>query len=207
MAAEPLGRLAEALEAAAVELAKLGHRWALVGGLAVSARSEPRFTRDIDIAVAVSGDDESEAVVNSLLGRGYRLLASLEQEQSGRLAAVRLQCPGQSETGIVIDLLFASSGIEPELVNAADEIEVFRNLSWPVARLGHLLAIKVLSRSESRPQDSADIVSLLAQSDEAALQLAREAARLIDARGYGRGRSIEDDLDQLIETHVGDAAS
>lgn len=36
---------------------------ALVGGLAVSVRTEPRFTRDIDLAVSVSGDDQSEALV------------------------------------------------------------------------------------------------------------------------------------------------
>ena len=35
-------------------------RLALVGGLAVSARAEPRFTRDVDLAVAVVSDDEAE---------------------------------------------------------------------------------------------------------------------------------------------------
>ncbi len=64
-------------------------------------------------------------VVNALLGKGYRLLASLEQEQTGRLATVRPQCPGEDETGIVIDLLFASSEIEPELVDAADDVGFF----------------------------------------------------------------------------------
>jgi hypothetical protein len=32
---------------------------AMVGGLAVSARAEPRFTRDLDFAVAVANDDEA----------------------------------------------------------------------------------------------------------------------------------------------------
>ena len=34
---------------------------ALIGGLAVSARTEPRFTRDADLAVAVTSDAEAEA--------------------------------------------------------------------------------------------------------------------------------------------------
>ncbi len=37
-------------------LAGLGYSAALVGGLAVSARSRERFTRDIDFAVAVASD-------------------------------------------------------------------------------------------------------------------------------------------------------
>jgi hypothetical protein len=36
---------------------------ALVGGLAVSARTEPRFTRDLDFAVAFASDAEAEQYV------------------------------------------------------------------------------------------------------------------------------------------------
>lgn len=36
--------------------------WALVGGLAISARIEPRFTRDLDIAIAVENDARAEEV-------------------------------------------------------------------------------------------------------------------------------------------------
>ena len=42
----------------AMKVLRLG--WALVGGLAVSARTEPRFTRDIDIVVAVEDDTRAE---------------------------------------------------------------------------------------------------------------------------------------------------
>ncbi len=52
--AEP--RLAEAFVRLQGDLKAIGASWALVGGLAVSARAEPRTTRDIDVAVAV-GDD------------------------------------------------------------------------------------------------------------------------------------------------------
>lgn len=38
--------------------------WALVGGLAVSVRTEPRFTRDLDLAVAVSNDREAESILS-----------------------------------------------------------------------------------------------------------------------------------------------
>lgn len=48
---------------AARDLESLDVRYALVGGLGVSARGEPRYTRDVDLAIAVSRDDEAEALV------------------------------------------------------------------------------------------------------------------------------------------------
>lgn len=65
--------LNETLRQAAADLNRLGLHWALVGGFAVSARAEPRFTRDIDIAVAVANDGAAEHVVRSLIGSGYTL--------------------------------------------------------------------------------------------------------------------------------------
>ena len=40
-------------------------RFALVGGLAVGVRGEPRMTRDVDLAVAVADDAGAEDVVNA----------------------------------------------------------------------------------------------------------------------------------------------
>ena len=57
--------------------------WALVGGFAVSARAEPRFTRDVDVAVAVIDDRAAEQNVHDLVAGGYRLLASVEQDAVG----------------------------------------------------------------------------------------------------------------------------
>ena len=193
-----MNRLEAALRGIATELDRRRRSWALVGGLAVSARAEPRFTRDIDLALAVADDADAEALVHALVARGYQVTASLEQESVGRLATVRLEAPGESPEGVVVDLLFASSGIEPELVRAADVLEVFAGLSIRVARGGHLLALKVLSKSPSRPQDAVDIAALLHQADAADLQDAREMCDLIVRRGYGRGR----DLPRLFEEEL-----
>lgn len=43
-----------AIERASRDLATLERGWALVGGLAVSVRTEPRFTRDVDLAKLAS---------------------------------------------------------------------------------------------------------------------------------------------------------
>lgn len=45
----------------------VGAAYALVGGFAVLVRCDPRFTRDIDLVVAVTGDEEAEAVVRTLV--------------------------------------------------------------------------------------------------------------------------------------------
>ncbi len=99
----------------------------------------------------------------------------------------------------VIDLLFASSGIEPELVDAAERLELLSNLTIPVARTGHLIALKVLSRDDvARPQDIVDLRALLRSASRADLARAREAVALIVARGYHRGRDLVSELTTLV---------
>lgn len=73
-----MNRLHSALGQIAQLLTDLERKWALVGGLAVSARAEPRFTRDIDLAVLVDGDDDAENLVHALTLRGSTLLATVE---------------------------------------------------------------------------------------------------------------------------------
>ena len=188
--------LEEALRRLVDDLRSLEADFALVGGLAISMRAEPRLTRDVDVAVSVPDDDAAEAVVSSLASVGYEPGALVEHELSGRLAAVRLAHRERPE--IVVDLLFASSGIEPEIVAAADELEALPGLVIPVAQIGHLIATKLLARDDRRrPMDADDLRSLaeVAQGDD--WETAREAVELIAARGYDRGRDIGAALSQL----------
>jgi predicted nucleotidyltransferase len=180
------------------DLRELDVAHALVGGLAVSARTEPRFTRDADFAVAVRSDTEAENLILRLQGRGYRVEAIVEQDATGRLATVRL-APELPPHAPVIDLLFASSGIEPEVVSAAEPLELLTGLVVPVARPGHLIALKVLSRDDrERPQDVMDLRALLLTASEADLDLARNALEMIAARGFHRGRDLLAHLDLLL---------
>jgi len=135
--------LEAALRQIDIDLTEAHVSFALVGGLAVSARTEPRFTRDADIAVAVASDAEAEALIRNLRARGYGIGALVEQEVAGRLATVRLtRSPAPFDP--VVDLLFASSGIEPEVVAEADAIELLPKLRICVATTGHLIGLKVL---------------------------------------------------------------
>lgn len=54
--------------------------FALVGGLAVSVRCEPRFACDLDLAVAVASDLEAEALAREWIRGGYRILAQMLAE-------------------------------------------------------------------------------------------------------------------------------
>lgn len=180
------------------DLDSLGRAFAVVGGLAVSARAEPRFTRDIDFAVSVSNDEAAVQLVRELRSRGYALLAVVEQESTGRLATVRLSPTWQAAAGVVIDLLFASSGIEVEVVGAAEKVDIFPDLCLPVAQLGHLLALKLLSRASERPQDDVDIAALLQAADPQDVAMARAALVTITARGYHRNRDLVGQADQLL---------
>ena len=168
----------------------LGQSWALIGGLAVSARTEPRFTRDVDFAVSLPGDREAETLIRDIQAHGYQVATVVEQEATGRLATARLQAVGEDH-GTVLDLLFASSGIESEIVTNATPVEVFPGLQLPVATVADLLALKILARDDSRrPQDAMDIRALLSESTPADLEATRAALSLIRERGYHRGRDL-----------------
>ena len=152
-----LGSLLEDLE-------DLGHPACLVGGLAVSIRTEPRFTQDIDLALAIADDSQVEQLVFSLQQRGYALVALVEQKAMDRIATLRLTRAHDRET--IADLLVASSGIEAEIVEAGEALEVFPGQLVRVAPVSHLLAMKVLSRDdETRPQDIGDLRALLSEAE------------------------------------------
>ena len=88
-------QLEAALAAVIEDLRSLDRQFALVGGLAVSLHAEVRFTRDVDIVVAVNNDEDAESLVHDLGTRGYRVVATVEQKAVSRLATARLlSCQG-----------------------------------------------------------------------------------------------------------------
>jgi hypothetical protein len=165
---------------------------AVVGGIAVSARTEPRFTRDLDFAVAIADDDEATSYVFRLRQIGYEIVTALQQTTQQRLSTIRLRRRGR---GPLVDLLFAASGIEVEVVRAAEPIEVGAGLVADVARVGHLIAMKLVSRDdERRPQDRGDLAALAKVADPTEWARAEEAVRLIEERGFARKRDLKSAL-------------
>ncbi len=171
-----------------------GVPFALVGGLAVSIRSEVRFTRDVDLAVAVSSDAAMEVLVRGLAVVGYRSVAIVEHEVRKRLATARLESP----SGVLVDLLAASCGIESEVVARAGRVAIEGAGEIPVARAEELVAMKVLSMTERRLQDRLDAINLLLTNPSLQLEDVREMLALITTRGYDRGQDLARKLDALI---------
>ena len=102
---------------------------------------------------------------------------------------------------MVVDLLFASSGIEREIVTAAISLDIGAAAVVKVARVGHLVALKLLAQDPvKRPQDALDLHGLREVLDEEETQLAKEACALIVERGYGRRRDLSAHLASYIAT-------
>jgi hypothetical protein len=189
---EPAPELA--LAAICSELVRLGRRFALVGGLAVSVRAEVRFTRDVDIVVLVADDAEAESLTYELRSAGYSAVASVEHATQHRLSTVRLMSP----SGVKVDLLFASSGIEAEIVERATPIEFGSAGPVPVANAEELLAMKVLSMTDTRLQDRIDAQRLLQFTPELDVARVCEHLALITARGYAREQDLEAKLELVL---------
>jgi predicted nucleotidyltransferase len=187
--------LGEHLRVAISDLYSIGAHIALVGGLAVSARAEPRMTRDADLALSVTDDADAERLVLLMEGLGYSVLAAVEQEAVGRLSTVRLM---QQGSATITDLLFASTGIEPEVVLNATAVEILPGLVIPVATVGYLIAMKLLARDDrNRPADADDLRALRIVATDRDWEEARSAVTLIQHRGYSRERDLTIALDTL----------
>jgi hypothetical protein len=86
------------------------------------------------------------------------IATALEQTTQQRLSTIRLRHRGR---GPLVDLLFAASSIEVEVVQASEPIELMYGLVANVAQVGHLIAMKLVSRDDKvRPQDRGDLAAL-----------------------------------------------
>jgi Nucleotidyl transferase AbiEii toxin, Type IV TA system len=185
-----------------VDLRQLNLRWALIGGLAVSLRAEPRTTQDLDVSVAVEGDREADSVVLNLRSLGYGLLPDgvFKRQDRDRIALVRLVANTDATRGVIVDLMFAASGIEQEVVANAELLETPLGIAVPVATTAHLLALKALA---GRAKDVTDFASLMRVASERDIQQAREALDLISRRGYDGGKDLQSEFERLLELAPG----
>jgi Nucleotidyl transferase AbiEii toxin, Type IV TA system len=183
-----------ALEDITRHLRRLKRPFALVGGLAVSQRAEPRFTRDVDLAIVAARDADVEWLVQELRLVGYAPVTVVEHIDRKRLSTVRLA----SRSGIVVDLIAATSGIEDDVVARATPVVVGDLGELPVARAEELLAMKVLSMSDRRPQDRIDAVSLVLVNEALDLDDVRANLATITARGFNRDQDLLAKLEALL---------
>ena len=93
--------------------------------------------------------------------------------------------------------VFAASGIESEIVAAAEEIEISEGLTAPVAQVGHLIAMKLVSVDRRRPNDREDLAKLASIATATEWTRAADSVALMEVRGFARGRDLRNALHLL----------
>jgi len=194
-----LSALLAELRRIAEDLNQLNLRWALVGGLAYSVHAEPRTARDVDVALAVSGNEEMDLIADALIKKGYWDKQILFAASPVRRMGGRIMVPSQRPYAIPLNLLSSSSGIEHEVVEHATALEILPNLTVPVASRGYLLAMKVLSQNHpDRLHDKTDLNALILNSDPQDVKTARKALELITSRGFNHDRNLLTELEGFL---------
>lgn len=124
-------KVLDAMRKASDELARLGVRHVLVGGLAVGAHGYPRATKDVDFLV---GDEAFE-------------------HHEGGIVTMKPGIPIQI-SGVLVDLLSAQPG-----EGAMEAVPIARTgADVPVAPIEALIYLKLKS---PRMKDAADVIELL----------------------------------------------
>ena len=181
-----------ALAAALRELADAGLPFALVGGLAMGVRADPRVTRDIDFALPASDDDQAEAQVFALQQRGF-IVDSVFVRKGGRISTVRTR--HRSAPEILIDFLLSNALIEDVIVAEATSATIARDIRCPVAQPWHLLAMKVYA---NRKKDQPDLHELIERADRRTLARTKAALEMMRARGVAPARDLIAELGRHV---------
>jgi predicted nucleotidyltransferase len=130
-----------------------GIAYALIGGLAVSVRGQPRMTADVDLVIAAD-IERALALVASLPQSRFRPLFQDVEEVVTRAFLLPLR---HRSTNVKVDVAVGLSGFEQQAVARAEPIELAGS-QVKVATAEDLLIMKLLA---GRPQDEQDIRGLL----------------------------------------------
>ncbi len=126
--------------------------FAVIGGLAVGVRGEPRFTADVDVVVGLNLDD-ALLLVDRLSGSPFQPLFPevAEVVRTSFLLPLR-----HLATSVRVDVAIGLSGFERQLLARADEITL-SGFTAPIATSEDLILMKLLA---SRPRDIEDAEKL-----------------------------------------------
>jgi predicted nucleotidyltransferase len=185
-------RIADDLNAA-------GTRWCLVGGLGASIYAEPRTTKDIDVVVAIDSEQAMDQLKGFLASKGYSSPSILMHTQPTRRMGWRVLLASPRCGDVPLDILSNACGIEHQITQHAVKLEVLPGVWLPVAALGHLIAMKVLSQHDvSRLQDRVDLMALLRVAQPQDIEFAKVALLEIAQAGYSSGRNLVEELEKTI---------
>ena len=144
-------------------------RFIIVGGVAVSFLSRPRFTQDID-ALAILPEEQWEGAIATAVSYGIipRNDDVLRFARQTRVFLLR-----HSQSAIDIDLIIAGLAFEQSAVDHAD-VHSVAGVDIRLPRVEDLLVMKAVAH---RPQDMRDIDGLLAVHPEVNIGTVRRWVR------------------------------
>lgn len=129
--------------------------FALVGGIAVAVRGNPRFTADIDI-VAAADVEHAIGFLEQLAATSFEPLFPEVEEIIRTAFIVPLR---HRVTGVGVDMALGLTGFERDLIARAEKVR-FGRTSLPVARAEDLLLLKLTA---GRPRDADDARGIVAR--------------------------------------------
>ena len=133
-------------------LAALGHRHALIGGLAVQFWGRPRFTRDVDMTVLVEPGQERKLAEALLKHFDPRFPDAVDFALAHRVLLLR------SQDSCDLDISFGLPGYESQVMDRAVPLELGEGRCLPVISAEDLLIHKFLA---ARPRDLEDARAVL----------------------------------------------
>ena len=136
-----------------------GIEFALIGGLAVSLRGQPRMTVDVDL-VMLSDVERALELVREIDSTPFAPLFPGVEEVVARSSILPLR---HRTTGIRVDVAIGMSGFERQAVRRAAPVSIGA-VRVPVVATEDLLVMKALA---GRPQDEEDIRGLIAVQRDA----------------------------------------
>jgi predicted nucleotidyltransferase len=135
-------------------LAERSIAYAIIGGVAVSLRSTPRYTEDVDAVLWVREEAWSELIEHF---RAHGLTAKAADPIAFALFNRLLLL--QDADGVSVDLSFGALPFEEELIRNAESIELADGLTAAIATAEFLVVMKAIAW---RPKDIQDIREIVA---------------------------------------------
>ena len=122
--------------------------FAVIGGIAVGLRGEPRFTADVDLVIGADVD-RALSFLRAVEGSSFVPLFADVSEVVASAFIIPLR---HRKTGIKVDLAIGLTGFERQLLERAENLPL-GGVQLPVATAEDLLLMKVLA---DRPRDAED---------------------------------------------------
>ncbi len=172
-------------------------RLALVGGIAVSARTEAASTTYAQFVVSLPSDLDPESYLSTLAERGFAetgrvgfLPAGTSLEDSEEVHLIPVQATvRQHRNGPGITLTFdACTTVNDEIVAGAEPIELANGLVTNVACVGDLIALML--QDQRPPLNRVDLATLSTFADDTQWERAAATVDLMKARGGAPGLNL-----------------